>query len=190
MNLRYESFGLESVHYRTGRSGPAAHRGVRSSGARNSGSRSGDSGGVLTAGGLNGQSQIGASLSAWGYVFQLNTQTVAVGASVNFSDNGPLNGITHTPGTAHIEVANTGIYNLTFSVYTSQNNPQDWAVVVNGVVRQRFNSAGQTITGTTTLTLNANDRVTIRNSGTIPDPATLRTGDFTTAYVLIYKVDS
>lgn len=136
------------------------------------------------------QRSIGKSLAAWGYVYQISTQTVAVGDSINFSSNGPLFGITHTPGDTHIEVSSAGIYNLTFAVYTNRNNPQVWSVVVNSGVRQMFNASGQTFTGTTTLTLNANDRVTIRNSGTIPDPAVLRTGDFTTAYVLIYKVDT
>lgn len=185
-----ETFCPASVRYRTGRSRPAGQRVVRSSGARSSTNRSGESGSTLMAGGLNAPGPIGESLAAWGYVYQINTQTVAVGANVNFSNNGPLNGISHTPGTATVVVAAAGTYNLTFSIYTTQNNPQDWAVVINGVVRQRFNSAGQTITGTTSLTLNASDRVTIRNVATVPDPATLRTGDFTTAYMLIYKVDN
>jgi len=144
----------------------------------------------MLAEGLPAQNLIGASLAAWGYVFQINTQTIPVGANVNFSNNGPLNGISHTPGTGTVTVDAAGTYNITFSVYTTQNNPQDWAVVVNGVNRQRFNSAGQTISGTTSLALNADDRVTLRNVATSPDPATLRTGDFTTAYILIYKVDS
>lgn len=130
-----------------------------------------------------------SSLDSWGYVFHINTQNIAVGAPVNFSNNGPLMGITHAPGTSNIEVAAAGTYNISFAVYTAQNNPQDWAVVVNGVVRSRFNSAGQAIHGSTLLTLNANDRVTIRNVNTLPNPATLRQGPFTTAYVLILKVD-
>ncbi|MGE5390806.1 MAG: BclA C-terminal domain-containing protein [Deltaproteobacteria bacterium] len=144
----------------------------------------------MLEGGLPAQTPIGSSLAAWGYVFQINTETVAVGANVNFSNNGPLNGISHTPGTAAVTVAADGTYNITFSVYTTQNNPQDWAVAINGVNSQRFNSAGQTITGTTSLALKAGDRVTVRNVATSPDPAALRTGDFTTAYMLIYKVDS
>lgn len=130
-----------------------------------------------------------ASLAAWGYVYQIGTETVARGANLTFSNNGPLNGINHNIDSATIEVTQAGTYNITFSVYTTQNNPQDWAVVINGTVRSEFNSAGQTITGTTSLTLNAADRVTIRNVNTLPDPATLRIGNFTTAYVLIYKVD-
>lgn len=145
---------------------------------------------VSTVDQFNALGQNNAGLAAWGYVYHLSTQTVAVGESLNFSNNGPLNGINHPSGGDRIQVAEAGTYNITFSVYTAQNNPQDWGVAVNGTVRSRFNSAGQTITGTTSLTLNANDTVTILNVDTSPDPATLRTGDFTTAYVLIYKVDS
>lgn len=130
-----------------------------------------------------------ASLDAWGYVFHVSNQTIAIGAPVNFSNNGPLMGISHEPGTSNIQVAAAGTYSISFGIYTAQNNPQDWAVVVNGIVRSRFNSAGQSIHGSTLLTLNANDGVTIRNVNTLPSPATLRQGPFTTAYVLIMKVD-
>lgn len=138
---------------------------------------------------LNLEPEMISSLDAWGYVFHINTQQIATGAPVNFSNNGPLTGIVHQPGGSNIEVAASGIYNITFGIYTAQNNPQDWAVVVNGQVRSRFNSAGQTIQGSTLLALNANDGVTIRNVNTLPSPATLRSGPFTTAYVLILKVD-
>lgn len=143
----------------------------------------------MIANGFGPQSQTGASLAAWGYVFQVGAQSVAVGANINFSNNGPLNGVNHTPGDSAIIVAAAGTYNISLGIYTAQNNPQDWAVVINGTERSRFNAAGQSITSSTSLTLTANDRVTIRNAGTSPDPATLREGETTTAYVLIYKVD-
>ncbi|MEN6460716.1 MAG: hypothetical protein ABFC94_05000 [Syntrophomonas sp.] len=132
----------------------------------------------------------GAGLTTWGYVFQIGAETIAVGSPVTFSNNGPLNGITHTAGASGIGITLSGTYNLTFSVYTANNNPQDWGVVVNGTVRSEFNSAGQTMTGTVSLVLNAGDNVTIRNVATSPDPATLRSTNTTTAYVLIYKVNS
>lgn len=127
-------------------------------------------------------------LTAFGYVFQVNTETIAVGAPIAFSNNGPLKSISHTPGASGIGITQSGVYNLTFSVYTNQNNPQDWAVVVNGIIRSEFSSAGQTISGTTSLRLKAGDTVTILNANTVPDPATLRSGDITTAYVLLNKV--
>jgi len=138
----------------------------------------------------NRPSGVGASgLVAWGYVYQIGTQTIAQGAPVDFSNNGPLNGITHTVGTSEIGITVNGTYNIAFSLYTTNNNPQDWGVAVNGIVRSEFNSAGQSITGITSLVLSAGDRVTIRNVATLPDPATLRPNSTTTAQVLIYKVD-
>ncbi len=130
-----------------------------------------------------------ASLEAWGYAFQLGAQTVAIGAPVTFSNSGPLRAISHTPGTGELEVDLAGTYNAFFSVFTTQNNPQDWGVAVNGIVRSRFNSAGQAITGAASLQLEAGDRVTIRNVNTLPAPANLRSGEFTTAYLMLNKVD-
>lgn len=189
MNFSDALYGSASVRYRTGRSRTAGQV-RRGAGGSSSKKPTGDIPVKQTGTDQEAAASAKASLAAWGYVFQINTQTVAVGANVTFSNNGPLNNINHTPGSAGIDVTLGGAYNITFGVYTTQNNPQDWAVVVNGVVKSRFNSAGQSITGTTSLALNAQDRVTIRNVNTIPDPATLRTGDFTTAYVLLYKVDS
>lgn len=36
------------------------------------------------------------------------------------------------------------------------------------------------------LNLKANDQITLRNAGTIPDPAKLVSGNWTTAYMIIY----
>ncbi len=174
------------VRYRYGRSRSANTRGATRT--RSSRSSAGEQEGINPPAELYAQAS--GSLASWGYVYQINTQNIATGSNVSFSNNGPLNGINHEPDTPTIEVTLPGTYNITFSVYTTQNNPQDWGVVVNGTERSRFNAAGQSITGTTSLVLEAMDRVTIRNVNTIPSPATLRVGDFTTAYVLIYKVDS
>jgi len=133
---------------------------------------------------------ISVGSEAFGYVFQIGPQTIAVGAPVLFSNNGPINGINHIAGRDSIEITLDGTYNITFSVYTTNNNPQDWAIAVNGVNTARFNSAGQSITGTTSLNLNKGDRVTLRNVNTSPDPATLRSTDTITAYVLIYKISA
>ncbi len=184
--------GSQGVRYRLGRSGPAGHKRQKAgTGTKKTKNTTGESLDRLPPRDeLNALDLNTSSLSAFGYVFQIDTQNIAVGSNVTFSDNGPLNGINHTPGSPTIEVTLDGIYNIVFSIYTTQNNPQDWAVVINGLPQSRFTSAGQTITAAATLDLNAQDRVTIRNVNTIPDPATLREGDFITAYVMIYKVDN
>lgn len=182
------SAGAQGVRFRQGRSKPAGHRKPKAGTSNKSINTSGAPlAGLTPSDALDLNT---SSLGAWGYVYQVGPQTVAVGSNVTFTDNGPLNGIVHMPGGPTIEVSMDGVYNIEFAVYTSQNNPQDWAVVINGVSRSRFNSAGQTLVAATILNLNALDRVTIRNVNTIPDPATLREGDVISAYVLIYKVDS
>lgn len=184
MNIYDGLNGFECVRYRQGRTGPNRSRVPKTRTGTGKAKR------VVTGDSTVLEKLPAANLAAaYGYVFQLNTQTIAVGANIIFSNNGPLNGINHIPGTAGVQVTLDGTYNITFSVYTTQNNPQHWGVVVNGTLRSDFTSAGQSMTATTSLTLKASDNVTIRNVNTIPDPATLRVGNVTTAYVLIYKVD-
>ena len=132
----------------------------------------------------------GAGLRAFGNVFQIGTESVPVGSDVTFGSNGPLFNMTHTLGTAPIVIGITGTYNIAFTINTSNNNPQDWAIFVNGVNRAEFNAAGQSITGLTALVLNAGEAVTIRNVATVPDPAVLRTSNTISASVIIYKVDA
>lgn len=180
---------LQGVRFRQGRSGPAGHRKSRGGTGRKTRNAGESLTGLTVGGGLDSREVGASSLSAWGYVYQLGAQTITVGSNVTYSNNGPLNGINHEPEDSTIEVVMAGTYNIVFAIYTNQNNPQDWAVVINGRPQSRFNSAGQSLTAATTLTLEAMDRVTIRNVNTVPDPATLREGDFITAFVMIYKVD-
>ncbi len=191
MEIWDEILAWPSIRYRQGRNRPSVRRlrNTRAAGRSNR-NRHRESPAALSPQQLVNSLEIEASaLAAWGYVYQMGPQDIAVGANVNFNNNGPLNGIEHAPGSAAIEVTLSGTYNIIFSLYTSQNNPQDWAVVVNGQPQSRFTSAGQTITAAATLKLDTMDRVTIRNVGTIPDPATLREDDAITAFVMIYKTD-
>ncbi|MEQ8176430.1 MAG: hypothetical protein ABRQ26_15370 [Syntrophomonadaceae bacterium] len=128
---------------------------------------------------------MGKKLVAAGYIYQKNTETIPVGANLKFSDNGRLEGISHTPGTAVIEVGNEGVYGITFSIYTT-NVYQDWAVDVNGVEQARFSYGGPVMSDYAQLDLKAHDKITIRNAGTEPDPAELVSGNWVTAYMLIY----
>lgn len=129
-------------------------------------------------------------LAAWGYVFDnaLTAQNVPVGENIRFNNNGPLRHIIHVPGTDGIQVTLEGVYNISFGVYTEVNNPEEWGVAVNGVVRSLFSADGKALVASTKLNLNAGDVITILNVGTAPDPAVLRSG-VNTAWVLIDKVD-
>ncbi|KAF1085298.1 hypothetical protein SPSYN_01434 [Sporotomaculum syntrophicum] len=129
-------------------------------------------------------------LAAFGFVFQIGTQNVPVGDDINYSNNGPLFNITHAPGEEGITVELAGVYDISFGIYTSQNNPQDWAVAVNDAIVAEFNGAGQTIVAAVTLDLNAGDIVTIRNVATGgAEGATLREEDTISSWVKINKLD-
>ena len=100
-----------------------------------------------------------------------------------------MNGVSNISGNAPVVISNAGTYKLTFGINTTGNNPQNWGVAVNGTVVQNLGCAGQTLFGATELTLAAGDQVTIRNMGTVPDPATVRIGDGNSAWLQIAQVD-
>jgi hypothetical protein len=125
---------------------------------------------------------------AHGYAYQINGENIQVGTDVTYSNDGPLQGVAHTPGTAQLAVTDAGTYDITFGINSNANNPQLWGVAVNGAVVQTFGAAGQNIFGGTELTLAAGDVVTIRNVGTVPNPAVLRTTG-NSGWVEIKQVD-
>lgn len=59
---------------------------------------------------------IPANTPAYGYVFNFPIQTVAAGADVIFSNNGPLFNIGHSPGTAAILVPQAGDYLVEYTI--------------------------------------------------------------------------
>ncbi|OPX86438.1 MAG: Exoglucanase B precursor [Pelotomaculum sp. PtaB.Bin104] len=130
-----------------------------------------------------------------GYVYDnqpTTSQTVIVGSDVVFNSNGSLQGVAHNAGASTITVNEAGIYNITFGINSSGNNPQSWGIAVNGTVQSNFNCAGQTMVQSAQLPLNAGDVVSIRNVATgtgSPATATLRT-NCNAAWVQIDKVES
>ena len=117
----------------------------------------------------------GSVLSAFGYVYELATiadATVVGGADVPFSNNGSLDGITHTAGTTTITVPATGSYKVDYSVSITSGVGSAIAVAVNGTVDSSTNitclvATGQ-ISGTAILTLAAGDVLTLRNNSATP----------------------
>src|SRR5262249_50866361 len=107
----------------------------------------------------------GTGLSAYGYIYNLTAQSVAQEASVSFSNNGPLVGITHTAGSTDVVVTNSGTYAINFSVTGSQQN--QFALFRNGVVAPESlygtGSGGSGNDGQVILVLVAGDVLTLRN---------------------------
>ena len=102
---------------------------------------------------------------AFGYIFNLTAQSVAVEAPVLFDSNGPLLGVTHTPGTDAITVVDAGTYAITFSV--SGSEPNQFALFINGAPDTSTvygSGAGtQQNTGQAILVLAAGDVITLVN---------------------------
>ena len=108
----------------------------------------------------------GVGILGYGYVYALTqAATVAIEGDVLFDSNGPLSGVTHTAGSASIQVVSAGTYAITFSV--SGTEPNQFALTVNGVPNPSTiygSGAGtQQNTGFTILTLGAGDTLTLRN---------------------------
>lgn len=79
--------------------------------------------------GVPGIPGIGGVLG-WGYIYNLGSVTIAPEAPILFDTNGPLNGITHTAGSAAINIVSAGTYLINFSVSGTQ--PNQFAISVNG----------------------------------------------------------
>lgn len=105
-------------------------------------------------------------LAAYGYVFSTTNQVVAIGADVQFSDNGTMvGGLSHAPGTSQLTVGTGGDYKVEFSV--SAVEPNQFAVFVNGAPAPGGvygSGAGtQQNEGRLILSLAAGDVVTLQN---------------------------
>jgi hypothetical protein len=75
-----------------------------------------------------------AGLSTFGYVYNQSIQNVPVGSDVIFDTNGPLVGITHTPGTAQIILPTTGNYSVLFGVTTVPGTGKQFALFLNNIL--------------------------------------------------------
>lgn len=116
----------------------------------------------------------GAGIAAYGYVYELataGTATVAGGADVPFSDNGPLAGITHSAGTTTVTAAAAGTYRIDYGINITSGANSAIAIAVNGVVNASTNvsmlEAAGKASGTAILNLAAGDVVTLRNNSAI-----------------------
>jgi hypothetical protein len=148
----------------TGDTGPTGATGA--TGATGSTGATGPTGATGAAGadGATGATGTGGIL-AFGYIYNLTAQTVAVEASVVFDSNGPLSGVTHTAGTDTITVVSAGTYSITFSV--SGTEPNQFALFINGAPNTSTvygSGAGtQQNTGQAILVLGAGDIITLVN---------------------------
>ena len=102
----------------------------------------------------------------YAYVYNLSNQNVPVEADIIFDSNTNLtSGFTHTLGTGTINILNTGIYKVSFSV--SSTEPNQFALFINGIVLSGsiFGSGAgtQQNNGELIFSATAGDAVTLRN---------------------------
>ncbi|TQR18458.1 BclA C-terminal domain-containing protein [Psychrobacillus soli] len=115
---------------------------------------------------------------AYGYVFNFPVQTVASGGDVNFSGNGPLVNISHTPGTAPILIPRAGDYLVEYTIAVDGPQMSAYALILNGVEvpnsATRYGATSpagtnQTLTGSAIISVPANSTLLLRNVGNTAD---------------------
>ena len=115
-------------------------------------------------------------VASYGYVYLLaddETDTVAAGADVPFSNNGPLSGVTHTETTTDVVVPSTGTYQIDYGVNLVGGAAMAAiAIAVNGTPVPSTNISAPTsndnLMGTAMLVLAASDVLSLQNTGALP----------------------
>ena len=105
-------------------------------------------------------------LSAYAYIYNLLAQTVALESTITFSNNGVITeGITHSPGTDSISIADAGDYAIWFIVAGVE--PNQITLFQNGspVAEGTYGSVAGTQPGPgiVIITASAGDVLTLRN---------------------------
>ncbi|MFI0435392.1 MAG: hypothetical protein ACH350_06675 [Parachlamydiaceae bacterium] len=142
----------------TGATGPTGAQGVTGAGATGP---TGPTGGI--------------SPMNYAYAYELATladATVAGGADVPFSNNGPINGITHTVPQTTITVPQTGVYQINYNVSITTGAGSALAIAVNGTVDPSTTipaliATGE-VSGSCLLSLTAGNTISLRNNSAIP----------------------
>lgn len=117
----------------------------------------------------------GGGLTAYAGTYQLATladATVVGGADIPFSNNGPLSGVTHIPGTTTFTVPTAGTYRVAYHVNIISGVGSGLSVAVNGTVDastyMQIQVATGHISGVALLQLAAGDVLTVRNNSATP----------------------
>jgi hypothetical protein len=75
----------------------------------------------------------GAPDPGYGFVYNTDGQTIASAGLVTFGFNGPLNGVSFTPGTSNIVFTKAGTYSVIFYIITATETNNQFALYLNGV---------------------------------------------------------
>jgi hypothetical protein len=116
----------------------------------------------------------GSGIESFGYVYNLASiinATILGGSAINFSNNGPLEKITHAPGSDCVLINKTGTYKIDYSVFITAGVGASIAIAVNGVINPSTNiralvTLGE-LNGTATLSLKKGDVITLVNNSIV-----------------------
>jgi hypothetical protein len=153
----------------TGATGPTGSTGATGApgptGSIGATGATGSTGATGATGSTGATGASGAGLSTYGFVFNGDPQVVPIGADVSFANNGILNGIIHTPGSAQVVIVNAGTYEIGFAIAGVE--PNQFAFFLNGVAVSGavFGSGAgtQQNNGSVIVTATAGDIITLRN---------------------------
>ena len=136
----------------------------------------------------------GTGLAASGYVYDLATianATIIGGTDIPFSNNGPLNNVSHTAGSTVITILANGVYEFNYIVSITAGIGAQIAIAVNVVVDpstpiSALITTGE-IPGSAILNLTAGSIITLRNNSATP--LTLNLAPAVGARLTIKKLD-
>lgn len=173
----------------TGFTGPSGARGAL--GAAGAIGNTGPTGftGYTGFTGNSGAAGLGAASGAFLYAYFTGATSVTGGSPVNlvntasvpFSTNGPISGITHTPGSTNIQILSAGLYEVLYVVRTDISS--QFTLAVNGTsvagASLRYTSGGNTpgmVTGRAIFSANAGDVLTLRCINNVNNPVVTSSG--------------
>lgn len=107
----------------------------------------------------------GNGIGDYAYIYNITGQTVPMGASIDFSNNGVTKGIAHSSGSPDITIVTTGTYEISFQI--SAIEPNQFALYLNGSILAGtlYGSAAgtQQNSGMGIITASAGDVLSLRN---------------------------
>ena len=113
----------------------------------------------------------GGSSSAYAHCYKLAVgaeTNIAAGADITLSNNGPIQDISHTAGSADVTINTTGVYKIDYGIVLFSGIGTELALLVNGVAapsaRIYCESAAGSFHGSAILSLNATDVIKLRNN--------------------------
>lgn len=132
-------------------------------------------------------------LEAYAYVYSLTATAVTVlsNSDVLFTNNGPIEDVTHTPNSSQVFIRKSGVYQIYYGVNATAGAGASISLAVNGVIDPSttlpISTTPSETSGKVLIRLRAGDFLTLRNSSTVP--LTLAIAPFVGAQLTLERID-